>query len=134
MTVWHHHPGVRSGDQLTRGERAADRMRAAMGSWPFVFAFVATMALWAALNTLILGDRAFDRYPYILLNLFLSMMAGLQGAILLISAKRQDQISSELALHDHQMLAAMNDILGCVHRAPVGPCVCPDGQGHRSQQ
>ncbi len=38
MTGWHHHPAVRSGGQLTLGERAADRMRNGMGSWPFVFA------------------------------------------------------------------------------------------------
>ncbi len=108
MTGWQRHPGVRSGDQLTRGERAADRMRSAMGSWPFVFAFLATMAAWAALNTLLLAGKAFDRYPYILLNLFLSMMAGLQGAILLISARRQDQIASELAVHDRTILARLD--------------------------
>lgn len=102
-THWHTHPGVRSGDQLSFGERAADRMRSAMGSWPFVFVFFAVMISWALVNTLliqhILHHKAFDPYPYILLNLFLSMLAGIQAAALLIAAKRADAISSEVALH-----------------------------------
>jgi uncharacterized membrane protein len=100
---WHKHPGVRSGDDLTRGERAADRMRNVMGSWGFVFGFFAVMIAWALVNTVlfehILHHKAFDPYPYILLNLFLSMMAGVQAAALLIAAKRSDAISSEVAIH-----------------------------------
>jgi uncharacterized membrane protein len=95
MNMWHHHPGVRTGDRLTTGERAADVVRNGMGSWPFVFAFLGFMAVWAGFN----GGHGFDPYPFILLNLFLSMIAGLQGAILLISAKRADSISSEVAVH-----------------------------------
>jgi uncharacterized membrane protein len=102
-THWHKHPGVRSGNQLSLGERAADRMRNAMGSWPFVFIVFAVMIVWALVNTLlyehILHHKAFDPYPYILLNLFLSMLAGIQAAALLIAAKRADAISSEVALH-----------------------------------
>jgi uncharacterized membrane protein len=100
---WHKHPGVRSGDQLSLGERSADKMRNVMGSWPFVFAFFGVMILWALVNTLliehILHHKAFDPYPYILLNLFLSMLAGVQAAALLIAAKRADTIASEVALH-----------------------------------
>jgi uncharacterized membrane protein len=100
---WHKHPGVRSGDQLSLGERSADRMRNMMGSWPFVFSFFAIMIVWALVNTLlfehILHHKAFDPYPYILLNLFLSMLAGVQAAALLIAAKRADAISSEVAIH-----------------------------------
>jgi uncharacterized membrane protein len=103
QSIWDQHPGVRSGENLSRGERAADKMRNVMGSWPFVFSFFAIMILWAATNTLLLQralhHRAFDPYPYILLNLFLSMLAGVQAAALLIAAKRADSISSEIALH-----------------------------------
>jgi uncharacterized membrane protein len=102
-THWHKHPGVRSGDQLSVGERAADRMRNMMGSWPFVFSFFGIMGAWVVVNTLLLQriahHKAFDAYPYILLNLFLSMLAGVQAAALLIAAKRADAISSEIALH-----------------------------------
>ncbi len=78
-------------------------MRNMMGSWPFVFAFFAVMIAWALVNTLfiehILKHKPFDPYPYILLNLFLSMLAGIQAAALLIAAKRADSISSEIAIH-----------------------------------
>ncbi len=102
-SVWHLHPGVRPRSELTLGERAADRMRNAMGSWTFVFAFFAVMIAWALTNTVVLTrvlhHRAFDPYPYILLNLFLSMMAGVQAAALLIAAKRSDAVASEVAVH-----------------------------------
>lgn len=84
---------------LTRGERAADRLRNLMGSWWFVGGFLAFMVVWALFNTF---EVAWDPYPYILLNLFLSMLAGLQGAILLIAAKRQDAIAAALAKHDYE--------------------------------
>jgi uncharacterized membrane protein len=78
-------------------------MRNIMGSWPFVFGFFGVMIAWALVNTLlfehILRHKAFDPYPYILLNLFLSMLAGVQAAALLIAAKRADAISSEVAVH-----------------------------------
>ncbi|MFI8411553.1 DUF1003 domain-containing protein [Paeniglutamicibacter gangotriensis] len=85
---------------LTKGQQAADYMRNGMGSWPFVVGFLVFMILWAAANTWMLSQRAWDPYPYILLNLFLSMLAGLQGAILLIAAKRQDAIAAAMAEHD----------------------------------
>jgi len=68
MSLWHQHPGVRHGKDLTTGERAADLVRNGMGSWPFVFAFLGFMAVWAGFN----GGHGFDPYPFILLNLFLS--------------------------------------------------------------
>jgi uncharacterized membrane protein len=66
------------------------------------------MAVWAAINFLPL---AWDPYPFILLNLFLSMLAGLQGAILLIAAKRQDALAAALAEHDYATnVASKHDI------------------------
>lgn len=85
---------------LTRGERAADVLRNAMGSWRFVAAFLLVMLGWTAAN--VWGNRPWDPYPFILLNLFLSMLAGLQGAILLIAAKRQDAVSAAMARHDFE--------------------------------
>lgn len=72
-----------------------------MGSWPFVGGFIGFMLVWAAINTWALAAQAWDPYPYILLNLLLSMLAGLQGAILLIAAKRQDGIAAAMAQHDY---------------------------------
>lgn len=83
-------------------------MRNGMGSWKFVGGFVAFMIVWAILNSVMKG---WDPYPFILLNLFLSMLAGLQGAILLIAAKRQDAIAAALSQHDYETnIAAKIDI------------------------
>lgn len=97
ISNWHHDHQ----QGLTTGQRAADVLRNAMGSWRFIGSFIAIMVGWAMINTLLLSTDAFDPYPYILLNLFLSMLAGLQGAILLIAAKRQDSISARMAQHDY---------------------------------
>jgi uncharacterized membrane protein len=87
-------------ESLTSGDRAADRLRNGMGSWKFVFSFLIFMAVWALLNSLG-AIHHWDKYPFILLNLFLSMLAGLQGAILLIAAKRADAVSAAMAQHDY---------------------------------
>lgn len=87
-------------ESLTLGERAADKLRNGMGSWTFVFSFLIFMTFWALLNTSP-GHHHWDVFPFILLNLFLSMLAGLQGAILLIAAKRADGISASMAQHDY---------------------------------
>jgi uncharacterized membrane protein len=102
---------VRSGDQLTVGERAADTVRNAMGSWPFVAAAILFLVGWTLGN----GSSGFDPYPFILLNLILSCVAALQGAILLIAAKRADQVSSELAMNDYETNRTALDILNEVN-------------------
>jgi uncharacterized membrane protein len=88
-------------ETLTKGDRAADAVRNGMGSWRFVIIFVTFMALWALFNTLA-PLMHWDPYPFILLNLFLSTLAALQGSILLIAARRQDAISSAMAKHDYE--------------------------------
>lgn len=98
---WHFHPDVRSErDELTLGERAADVLRNGMGSWGFVFSALGFLAVWMFINVVHLSVHHWDPYPFILLNLTLSCLAALQGAILLIAAKRADAISAELAQHD----------------------------------
>ena len=94
---WHkeHH------QNLSMGERAADKMRNSMGSWRFVFIFLFIMAVWAWINSHE-NWNPWDPFPFILLNLFLSMLAGLQGAILLIAAKRADAVSAAMAEHDYR--------------------------------
>jgi len=116
QSLWHKHPGVRSGEQLSLGERAADRMRNMMGSWPFVFCFFGVMITWAVINSVFWlggqhGKHGFDPYPYILLNLFLSMLAGVQAAALLIAAKRADGISSEIAVHTEHNTDDLKNLL-----------------------
>ena len=95
--LWRVHPAVREDDALTIGERAADRLRNGMGSWFFVFTALIFLGVWMLWNR----NTGFDPYPFILLNLVLSCIAAMQGAILLIAARRSDQISAELAIHDY---------------------------------
>ena len=76
-------------------------MRNGMGSWTFVLGFVVLLAAWTFLNSAE-GWHHWDKYPFILLNLFLSMLAALQGAILLIAAKRQDAVAAAMAEADYQ--------------------------------
>ena len=86
-------------------------MRNGMGSWTFVDGFLIFILVWAIVNSLGAGFTGWDPYPFILLDLFLSMLAGLQGAILLIAAKRQDAIAAALAQHDFDTnVAAKADI------------------------
>jgi uncharacterized membrane protein len=122
--LWRWHPHVRSGAQLTFGERAADVMRNAFGSWTFVGGFLTFMAIWMTVNSLLLARHGFDRYPYILLNLCLSMMAGLQGALILIAAKRSDRVSAEQAVAHYaetlkldKLLTANNQMTETIERA-----------------
>lgn len=109
--MWRRHPHVRSGDQLTFGERSADTMRNSFGSWRFVGIFLAFMAVWMIVNTVVLGGAAIDKFPYILLNLVLSMMAGLQGALILIAAKRSDRVSAEQSLAHYAEMAKMDKMM-----------------------
>lgn len=99
MAIYNWHKQAKA--NLSFGQRAADVVRNGMGSWMFVFVFVAFLAVWAYLNTSS-GWHHWDKYPFILLNLFLSMLAALQGAILLIAAKRQDAIAAAMAKHDYE--------------------------------
>ncbi|HSX15195.1 MAG TPA: DUF1003 domain-containing protein [Candidatus Saccharimonadales bacterium] len=93
---WH----KKAKSQLTLGDKAADAMRNGMGSWAFVLSFIVFLGGWAFVNSAH-GFHHWDNYPFILLNLFLSMLAALQGAILLIAAKRQDAIAAAMAEHDY---------------------------------
>ncbi|MCA9320957.1 MAG: DUF1003 domain-containing protein [Planctomycetes bacterium] len=74
--------------KATRGQRVADRVAAVGGSWPFVISFLVGILVWTGINTLALSSRAFDPYPYILLNLLLSCLAALQAPIIMMSQNR----------------------------------------------
>jgi CRP/FNR family transcriptional regulator, cyclic AMP receptor protein len=90
---------VEEQEMLTFGERIADRVASFGGSWTFIIAFGVVLLAWVALNTLILMSKAFDPYPYILLNLFLSMLAALQAPVIMMSQNRQaakDRLKADL--------------------------------------
>jgi len=93
-------------EQMTFGQRLADKVASFGGSWTFISLFAAVMVIWIFLNSYILirySSEAFDPYPYILLNLFLSMLAAIQAPIILMSQNRQaykDRLSAE---HDYEV-------------------------------
>jgi uncharacterized membrane protein len=95
------HVGEALKGEETVGQRVADRVAAFGGSWPFIFIFGAVLFTWILLNTLILvtGYHPFDPYPYILLNLVLSMLAAIQAPVIMMSQNRQsakDRIQANL--------------------------------------
>ncbi|PYQ81253.1 MAG: cyclic nucleotide-binding protein [Acidobacteria bacterium] len=75
--------------EATVGERVADAVAGFGGSWKFIIAFMVTLAIYTTVN-LALGRSAWDPYPFILLNLFLSMLAALQAPVIMMSQNRQD--------------------------------------------
>jgi uncharacterized membrane protein len=89
----------------TFGQRAADRVAAFGGSWRFIGLFAATLVSWVGLNSFLLGryGAVFDSYPYILLNLVLSMLAAIQAPIILMSQNRQAQKDRLVAEHDYEV-------------------------------
>ena len=91
-------------NRLTFGERLADRVAAFGGSWPFIIIFMSALVVWIILNSFILARRGneFDPYPYILLNLGLSMVAALQAPVIMMSQNRQsakDRLDAENDYH-----------------------------------
>ena len=76
-------------EQATFGERVADGVAGYGGSWAFIITFLSGLAIYAAVNV-VLGRRAWDPYPFILLNLMLSMLAALQAPVIMMSQIRQD--------------------------------------------
>lgn len=73
------------------GERMADRIATFGGSWTFIISFLVFMFFWMVLNVVFLSAKAFDPYPFILLNLCLSCLAALQAPIIMMSQNRQEQ-------------------------------------------
>ncbi len=90
---------------LTFGQRLADRVAAFGGSWPFIIIFGCVLLVWVVLNSYVLSRRgeAFDPYPYILLNLVLSMLAALQAPVIMMSQNRQSVKDRLDAAHDYEV-------------------------------
>ncbi len=87
------------------GQRAADRVAAFGGSWTFVGLFAGAVLAWTVINGVLVlrQGHAFDPYPYILLNLFLSMLAAIQAPIILMSQNRQAEKDRIGAEHDYEV-------------------------------
>lgn len=92
-------------ERLTFGQRLADRVAAFGGSWTFIIAFFLFLLLWVLLNTafLVEGIGAFDAYPYVFLNLILSMLAAIQAPVIMMSQNRQAVKDRLQAGHDDEV-------------------------------
>jgi uncharacterized membrane protein len=84
------------------GGRLADQVASFGGSWTFLIIFGALILAWVGLNTAMLA-QAFDPYPYILLNLFLSLLASIQAPVILMSQNRQAAKDRLAAAHDYEV-------------------------------
>ncbi|SDO26363.1 Uncharacterized membrane protein [Filomicrobium insigne] len=101
------------GDTRTFGQRLADQVAEFGGSWLFIIISLVFLAFWTFGNTLALGSHAFDPYPYIFLNLLLSMLAALQAPIIMMSQNRQAAKDRLAAANDYEVnLKAELEITG----------------------
>ena len=89
-------------EKYTVGQRAADAIAKFAGSWAFIFSFSAVLALWMILNIL-LAVKAFDPYPFILLNLVLSCVAAIQAPLIMMSQNRQEEKDRRRAENDYKV-------------------------------
>jgi len=91
------------GEQLTVGQKAADKIASFGGSWPFLFLFAFALFLWIFYQTIFAHNKGFDPYPYILLNLFLSCLAATQAPVIMMSQNRQAHKDRLQADHDYEI-------------------------------
>ena len=99
---------------LSFGQRLADRVAAIGGSWTFITSFSGLLLAYALLNTLVLRQRAFDPFPYIFLNLMLSMLAAVQAPIIMMSQNRQaarDRLEARLDYEINQKAEAQIGVM-----------------------
>ena len=89
-------------EKYTLGQRAADAIAKFAGSWAFIFSFTGGLVLWMVVNAL-LAARAFDPYPFILLNLVLSCIAAIQAPLIMMSQNRQEEKDRRRAENDYKV-------------------------------
>ena len=89
-------------EKISFGQKAADAVARFAGSWAFIFSFIAIMLIWMILNIL-LDVKAFDAYPFILLNLVLSCIAAVQAPLIMMSQNRQETKDRKRAENDYKV-------------------------------
>lgn len=106
--------------KYTLGQRAADAIAKFAGSWAFIFSFTGALVLWMIVN-IIMASKAFDPYPFILLNLVLSCVAAIQAPLIMMSQNRQEEKDRRRAENDYKvnlkteiMIEALYDKLNAV--------------------
>jgi uncharacterized membrane protein len=89
-------------ERLTFGQRVSDRLADVAGSWGFIFCFGVVLGIWVLVNSVAFVHH-WDKYPYILLNLFLSMLAAIQAPVIMMSQNRQEAHDRLRAEHDYEV-------------------------------
>ena len=89
-------------EKYTFGQRAADKIAKFAGSWAFIFSFTGVLVLWMIVNA-VLALKAFDPYPFILLNLVLSCVAAIQAPLIMMSQNRQEEKDRRRAENDYKV-------------------------------
>ena len=103
--------------KATFGQRLADEIARIGGSWAFIVSFLVFLAVWAVANTVILTRDAFDPYPFIFLNLVLSMLAAIQAPIIMMSQNRQTERDRFFAAKDYEVnLKAEIEVMALHHK------------------
>ena len=102
-------------EKYTLGQRAADAIAKFAGSWAFIFAFTGVLILWMVVNTL-LAAKAFDPFPFILLNLVLSCVAAIQAPLIMMSQNRQEAKDRARAENDYRINLKSELIIDDLHK------------------
>jgi uncharacterized membrane protein len=89
-------------ERLTFGQRVSDRLADVAGSWGFIFCFGVVLGIWVLVNSVAFVHH-WDKYPYILLNLFLSMLAAIQAPVIMMSQNRREAHDRLRAEHDYEV-------------------------------
>ena len=89
-------------EKYTLGQRAADTIAKFAGSWAFIFSFTGVLVLWMVVNVILVA-KAFDPYPFILLNLVLSCVAAIQAPLIMMSQNRQEEKDRRRAENDYKV-------------------------------
>ena len=101
-------------EKKTLGQRASDAVARFAGSWAFIFSFIAVM-VWMILN-IVMAERAFDAYPFILLNLVLSCIAAVQAPLIMMSQNRQEAKDRARAENDYRINLKSELIIDDLHK------------------
>ena len=89
--------------KLTFGQRLSDNIAKFGGSWKFIIIFMSFLIIWMIINVIFLTAKAFDPFPFILLNLILSCIAAIQAPVIMMSQNRQEEKDRMRSLHDYQV-------------------------------
>ena len=129
-------------EKYTLGQRAADSIGKFAGSWAFIFSFTGVLILWMVVNT-VLAAKAFDPYPFILLNLVLSCVAAIQAPLIMMSQNRQEEKDRRRAENDYKvnlkteiMIEDLYDKVNAIlaKQSALEKRLQNDGKNHTKQQ